>query len=522
VNTAAYLRHPTIAGEVVAFVAEDDLWTVEATGGTAHRITANPGSITRPRLSPDGTMIAYVSRDEGVRDAWLMAVDGSAVRRLTFFGSVISIAAWAPDGTAVIVVSDHDQPFAGFTHLWSVPVDGGPPERLPVGHAWSLSFLSSGGMVLGRNAFDPARWKRYRGGRAGQIWADRTGSGEFEPLVDLAGNLADPMAVGPRILFLSDHEGVGNLYSVTPTGRNIRRHTHHDFFYVRYPSSDGRRVVYHAGGDLYLLDPAGDGAERIDVTIPSARSQRNRRFHPEGHSVAMDVRGSAFTMPLWEGSPIRHSGGSADRDRLTSWLPDGERIVSITDQAGEERLIVRSVEGSKPAVLLDIELGRVRSLDVAPKSAGSPSRVAATNHRHELSIVDLDTGTSELIHRSPYMWIGGTAWSPDGRWLAFCSRRTETTQDLFCYDTRESKLHAIGTGAFVDQRPSFDPDLPLISGLRPGPGLGLPRLRLPFFGDRDDRAAPGRHVGAISAGHERTPCPGRQRARSEVCERQER
>jgi tricorn protease len=470
VSAAAYLRHPTIAGDVVVFVAEDDLWTVGATGGTAHRITANPGSITRPRLSPDGSMIAYVSRDEGVRDAWIMTVDGSTVRRLTFFGSVNSIAAWTPDGSAVIVVSDHDQPFLGFTHLWSVPVDGGPPERLPVGHAWSLSFLSSGGMVLGRNAFDPARWKRYRGGRAGQIWADRIGSGEFEPLVDLAGNLADPMAVGSRIFFLSDHEGVGNLYSVTPTGRNIRRHTHHDFFYVRYPSSDGRRVVYHAGGDLYLADPAVDGSERIDVTIPSARPQRNRRFispgrfvesvqlHPEGHSLVMDVRGSAFTMPLWEGSPIRHTGGSAVRDRLTSWLPDGERILSITDQEGEERLIVRSVDGSGAPTVLDIELGRVRSLDVAPKAGKGSTRVATTNHRHELSIVDLDKGTSELIHRSPFMWIGGTAWSPDGRWLAFCSRRTETTQDLFCYDTRESKLHPIGTGAFVDQRPTFDPE----------------------------------------------------------------
>ena len=173
----AYLRHPTIAGESIVFVAEYDLWTVPAAGGPAYRITANPGSVTRPRLSPDGQTIAYVSRDEGVRDAWVIGRDGSDPRRLTFFGSVHSIAGWSPNGDAVLVVSDHDQPFPGFTHLWSVPFDGSPATRLPVGHAWSGAYLPTGGLVLGRNAFDPARWKRYRGGRAGQLWIDRHSDG---------------------------------------------------------------------------------------------------------------------------------------------------------------------------------------------------------------------------------------------------------------------------------------------------------------------------------------------------------
>jgi tricorn protease len=470
VPKTAYLRHPTIAGDRVVFVSEDDLWTVSIAGGVAHRITANPGSISRPRLSPDGRSIAYVSRDEGVRDAWVMDADGSEARRLTHFGSVNSIAAWTEDGSAVLVVSDHDQPFAGFTHLWSVPLDGGPSTKLPVGHAWSASSLPSGGLAVGRNAFDPARWKRYRGGRAGQIWIDRDAEGVFQPLVDLQGNLADPMVIGSRVYFLSDHEGVGNIYSVTPTGRNIRRHTHHGDFYVRYPSSDGRRIVHHAGGDLYLTDPSADRSERIDVVVPSTRPQRNRRFiapgkfvesfdlHPEGHSLAMDIRGSAFTMPLWEGTPLRHAAGSTFRERLTTWLPDGERIASISDEFGEERLVVRRADGTGDADVVDVDLGRVRSMTVAPAAESNPTRIAVTNHRHELSIVDVDAGTAEVIHRSPFRWIGGTAWSPDGRWLAFCARRTETTQDLLLYDTAEAELHAVGKSAFVDDRPSFDPD----------------------------------------------------------------
>ena len=469
VSNPAYLRHPTIAGDVMAFVAEDDLWTVPVEGGLAHRITANPGSITRPRLSPDGRSIAFVSRDEGVKDAWLIDREGSESRRLTFFGSVQAIAGWAPDGNAVLVVSDHDQPFAGFTHLWSVPIDGSPSTRVPVGHAWSAAHLRNGGMVLGRNAFDPARWKRYRGGRAGQLWIDWAGDGTFEPLVALPGNVADPMSLGTRVFFLSDHEGVGNIYSVTPTGKNIKRHTDHSDFYVRYPSTDGSRIAYHSGGDLYLVGPEDTTGTRVEVAVSSSRPQRNRRFiepdkyvesfdvHPEGHSLAMTVRGSAFTMPLWEGSPTQHTENSAVRDRLTVWLADGASIVCVSDAEGEERLVVRRVDGSTDDRIIDGDFGRIRTIDVSPHVEGFPDRLALTNHRHELMLLDLETGSLDTVYTSPFFWISETSWSSDGRWLAFGARRTETTQDLMCFDSTDASLHVIGDSEFVDRSPSFDP-----------------------------------------------------------------
>lgn len=502
-----YYRHPTIHRDQIVFVAEDDLWAVGTGGGQAHRLTANPGTETFPRFSPDGRQVAYVGRDEGRLDVFVMPSDGGGGRRLTFFGSnATQVVGWSPDGANVIVTTDHRQPFEGWGHLWEVPVDGPGPKSLHWGPSRSVSFERNGpGVVIGRNSFDPARWKRYRGGRTGSLWVDRAGDGEFLELVRLGGNLADPMWIGRRIFFLSDHEGVGNLYSVTPTGTGLERHTRHRDFYARFASTDGRRVVYHCGADLWVFDPRFTKTVRLDVELPSSRPQRQRRFHspgrfveaidlhPQGHSLALTVRGGGYTMPLWEGAPARHGPVSSTRQRLTSWLSDGERIVTVTDETGEEALALRRADGREVArrqkvKLIQGDLGRVRTIDPAP---GGGDLVAVTNHRHEVLLVNLGRGSVERIHRSPYSWIAGTAWSPDGNWLAFGAAVSRTTTNLFLHDTRSGETHQVGRPDFDDWAPSFDPEgryLVFLSArvFDPVPDLhfhdyGFPRATLPML-----------------------------------------
>src|SRR4030095_8683180 len=138
-----------------------------------------------------------------------------------------------------------------------------------------------------------------RGGTAGHLWIDRSGDGQFQRfLSDLPGNIASPMWLaragadpGPgghsaegvwgeegRIFFASDHEGVGNLYSSLPDGADLRRHTDHEDFYVRTPSTHGQWIVYHIGADLCVYDLATAQEQIVTVEYRSPRIQRNRRF----------------------------------------------------------------------------------------------------------------------------------------------------------------------------------------------------------------------------------------------------
>ncbi|MFD0473716.1 hypothetical protein ACFQ0B_39750 [Nonomuraea thailandensis] len=313
---SAYLRFPAVFQDVVVFAAEDDLWMVSAHGGRAFRLTAGQAEAGYPRISPRGDQLAFVGREEGPEEVYVMPSGGGAARRVTFHGARCTVTGWDPEGR-ILYASDQSQPFEGRKWLHRV-APGGVPERLPYGPANSIAYGPQNMIVLGRNTADPARWKRYRGGTVGDLWIDPSGDGEFRRLIRLPGNLASPSWCDDRVCFISDHEGVGNVYSCTPDGQDLRKHTHHDDYYARNLSGDGHRLVYHAGADLYLLEP-GERARRLDVRLASSRTQRNRRFveaadyldsatlSPDGSALAITARGKAYAMANWEG-PVRQHG----------------------------------------------------------------------------------------------------------------------------------------------------------------------------------------------------------------------
>src|SRR5579863_9125623 len=423
-----YIRFPHIHQDRIVFVSEDDLWLISSEGGRAERLTAAVNEINHPRFSPDGQLLAFVGEDEGPTEVYVMPALGGPAQRLTYQANNCRVLGWSPDGEEIIYASSAGQYMHNFQVIYAISPKGGQPRQLPVGMANAISYGPNGGIVLGRNVGEPARWKRYRGGTVGHLWCDASGSGTFQRLLRLNGNIAAPCWVGERIYFISDHEDIGNIFSCTPLGEDIRRHTYHEDFYVRNLASDGQRLVYHAGADLYLFDPASDSSRKVEVELPSLRTQRNRKFvsasgylnwyalHPQGYAVAITARGKPFSMGNWEGPVLQHGQPDGVRYRMLEWLNDGQRFVAISDETGREALVLFDPENAdEPKILTEVEFGRAVDLSVSP----AQDVVAITNHRNELIVVDLEDGQAVVADKSDYERIGGLAWSSDGAWLAY-------------------------------------------------------------------------------------------------------
>ncbi|MFN0126495.1 MAG: S41 family peptidase [Verrucomicrobiales bacterium] len=462
-----YLRQPAICGGTIVFVCDDDLWSVGTAGGAARRLTAGLGEPSTPALSADGKRLAYVSRDETHPEVYLMPAGGGPARRMTWSGPDVQVRGFTPDGK-ILFVTTQGQPFVRNYRAFTLDVDGGLPQLLPLGQVNHLSFgpVSSTGTsakLIGRNTVEPARWKRYRGGTAGHLWIDAEGSGEFRRMSELKGNLTCPMWVGQRIYFLSDSEGVGNLYSCRPDGADVRRHTDHEDFYARSASTDGKSIVYACGATLWLFDVAAGATRELAIDVPAHRTQAARRFvvapdflhsaslHPEGHSVALDVRGKLATMALWEGAVRQLGAGEAGRVRHASWMADGTTVVATSDTSGEERVIVFDERGSRT---LDWDIGRVVALAAAP--AGT--RLAIANHRHEVLIGDVASGAAFTLDRSPGNRVEELAWSPDGAWLAYPYWPDIRRCAIKLANAETRAIQRVTQADFRDSAPAFDPE----------------------------------------------------------------
>jgi len=461
-----YYLYPEIHDDDVAFVSDDDLWVAKIGGLEPRRITVGFGIVSRPKFSPDGRWIAFrgmKGSEQAVAEIYVVPSSGGEARRLTYLGNVSTeVVGWTPNGN-VVFSSDWGRPFRGWKELFSVSVEGGEPARLKFGPATAVAFGPK--TVLARNSSDLTHWKRYKGGTRGKFWIEQDGSDGFRKFLELDGNLTSPNWVGERLYFVSDHEGIGNLYSVNMRGEDMQKHSDSKEYYVRNASSDGKRIVYHVGGELFMFDPSRIETLKLEYELPSPRKQREPRFveptkflqdyklHPMGHMLILTTRGKPYLMGNWEG-PVKQLGvRNGVRYYHTAFLAEDNKVVTVSDASGEERIEVwyTAADVSKT---LDLDLGHIEKLLPSPKN----NRVAVSNNRFELFLVDLDTGATKTLDKSEYGIIDDFDWSPGGEWLAYTFPESNHATSIRLVNVDTGEVVRVTSPTASDYSPSFDPD----------------------------------------------------------------
>jgi tricorn protease len=429
---AGYLRHPHIHGDLLTFTGGDDIWLAPASGGRAWRLSADDVPVSYPRFSRDGSQVAWTSWRDGNPEVYAADTGGSTANRLTYWGDPLTrVTGWTSAGE-VLALTASGQPAQKYRRAYAVPGDGAtPPRLLPFGAVSDVAIEDTGTALLtGSVGGEPAFWKRYRGGRVGRLWTATAADPLFtRVLTGLDGQLASPMIIAGRLFFLSDHEGTGNIYSCALDGGGVRRHTDFDGMYVRNPATDGRRIVFHVAGDIWILE-GPDAAEprQLEIVLGSPAAARAPRLvsaedhlgdldcDETGQASVVEVRGTVHWLTHKDGPARALSVDPAARARLPRVLGDTGQAVWVTDAAGADALEIASTTGEPGAVTLAGNLlGHVTSLAPSPDGA----TVAAAARDGRLLLVEVASGQVTELAASDDGAIHGLSWSPDSAWLAW-------------------------------------------------------------------------------------------------------
>jgi tricorn protease len=465
------LRNPAVSDAHIVFNHADDLWVVDRSGGEARRLTTAMGSELNPRISPDGQWVAFTGQYDGNRDVFIIPIEGGEPLRLTWHPGADVVQDWLPDGSGVIFMSARDGYPTANTHFFTVSVDGGTPDRMPVPFAFAGSISPDGRKM----AYQPYRfwdpeWRNYRGGQAQPIWILDLETHELVQTPRTDGERhTSPVWIGDSVYYLSERDYANNVWAFNTSTGEERQLTFHADFDVKNLAAGGGVLVYEQGGYLHELDPGSGESKQLRIDVRGdlnwARTRysevsptqlTNARLSPTGQRAVFEHRGEIITIPKEHGDWRNITNSSDAADRSPVWSPDGQQIAWFSDASGEYQLMVGPQDG----------LGGPRAYPIPnekfyfrPDWSPDGKHIAFTDTDYNLWYITLADGAVKKVDTDRYAHPNRTmnpVWSPDNRYIAYVRLLDNQFKAVFVHDVAAGRSHQLTDGLSDAIDPQWD------------------------------------------------------------------
>ena len=469
-QTTRLLRTPTVSATQIGFAYANNIWVVPRAGGTARRLTSFQGQTANPHFSPDGRWIAFSGEYAGNFDVYVVPAEGGEPRRLTWHPGADLVEGWTPDGRSILFSSNRGSwaPI-GMPRFWTVPAEGGIEEPMILPRAYQGKISADGTRVAYRmnNSWDEER-RNYRGGQNRPIWIVdlKTYDLVSPPWTDSKD--VDPVWLDDSVFFISDRDGVANVWEYQTKSKTLKQVTKFTDFDVKSIDSGAGTIVFEQAGYIHELDPKSGKEKVVNILatgdfpwmMPNWEDVTNRMTNmalsPTGKRVVVEARGEIFTIPAEKGDVrnLTNSSGSAERD--PAWSPDGKFVSYFSDKSGEYKLVIEAQDGLTPP--REITLAKPTHY-YTPSWSPDSKKLLFTDTNLKVWVLDLATEQAKIVGQDPWMVPQRTlnpVWSPDSKWVAYSSRLRSLYHAIFVSNVETGESKQITDGLADAVWPAWD------------------------------------------------------------------
>ena len=472
---ARLLRYPDISGDQVVFVYAGNIWTVGADGGDARQLTSHKGLELFPKLSPDGQWIAFSAEYSGSRQVYVMPAEGGTPKQLTWYNDVGPmpprggfdnvVLGWTPDSRKVLFRSNRT-PYGGrMGNYYLADIEGGLEEPLPIPHG-GFGTLSPEGDKMAFAYVDREfrTWKRYKGGRASNLWIYDLEENTSWEITDFIGTDHIPHWHGDKIYFASDRDKWLNIHSYDTNTEEVEQLTFHDDFDVMWPSGTGNRLVYEKGGHIYRMDLDTEETERLVIniqydfanTLPHRKNVKDNihsmAISPTGNRVLFDARGDIFSVPAGKGTTHNLTQAQGVRAVYPQWSPDGRWIAYYDDSTGEyEIYLLENTENAEPRQMTEDSWG----WKYQPRWSHDSRYLVFFDRSMKLQLLDAESGDLREIDAPTAEEIRHYDFSPDNRWITYAKSSRNGQGAVWVYNIEDDEATQLTGDKYSESNPVF-------------------------------------------------------------------
>lgn len=466
------LREPTISETHLVFTYGADIWIKDLSSNYTQRITSTPAVESNPQISPDGQTIAFTSNRSGNYAVYSVSIKGGEPKRLTWHPSACYVRGWSPDGIQIIYATSRDSAPTAINYLWSVSANGGPSTKVCEQWGYDGAYSPDGKrLVIDRMSRWESEFRGYRGG-------------QNTPLVIL--NLTDmsevlipnnktrdihPVWLGENTYFLSDRDGISNIWSFNPATSSLKQLTTFKGSDIKWLDGRGNRLVFERDGYLNTFDLSTNTSTQLNINVvgdfPWAETKwedvgkkaTNASLSPTGKRVIVEARGEIFTVPVENGDTRNITKSSNAADRVPIWSPNGDEIAWFSDEGGKGyNLLIAKQDGlSKPRI---ISIGTSK-MSWEPTWSPDGKFIAFVDNEPQIRVVEIATGaiqTADVAGINIERGSMGISWSPDSEWLAYSKTGDNNFRGIMVWSIKDQSIHKI-TNSFADAfSPAWDRD----------------------------------------------------------------